>query len=275
MIRVEAFAKINLSLSVLGRRADSFHDLDSLVQTIDLADGITVRLEGVGIRVNSDLRDLRGRDLAEVAAERILHEKASSVGVSIAIKKRIPVGAGLGGGSSDAAAVLVSLDRIVRPRLAYPKLERLAATIGSDVPLFLRGGLLRMTGRGEVLHAVGQRRLERFVLLVPPVHCDTSEVYQRFDDLGSGRWGGAGLGENDLLGAALSVNPALAEYHDAVETIGAQYAGMSGSGASFFAAFSDWTLAGEAEAVLRARFPEATVLACSATGEGQRIIEEG
>jgi len=275
MIHVEAFAKINLSLSVMERRADGFHELDSLVQTVDLTDRITVRLEGDGIRVGNDLRDLQGRDLAEIAAERILHEKTSSVGVSIVIKKRIPAGAGLGGGSSDAAAVLVALDRIVKPRLARRKLERLAATIGSDVPLFLRGGLLRMTGRGEVLRFAGQPRRERFVLLVPPIHCDTTEIYRRFDALGAGCRKEGGLGANDLLEAALSVNPALAEYHDAVERTGAQYAGMSGSGASFFAAFSDRKAAGEAERLLGKRFPEAKVLACSATGEGHRIIGEG
>jgi 4-diphosphocytidyl-2-C-methyl-D-erythritol kinase len=272
VIRLLAFAKLNLTLLVRGRRPDGYHEIDSLVQTVDLADRVFVARTRRGIRVENDLVDLRGRDLAEVAAERVLRAKGANCGLSIGIEKGIPAGAGLGGGSSDAAAVLAAADRLVSPPLLDGDLARVASEVGSDVPLFLHGGLLRVTGRGERVAAAGEPSCERFVLLVPPIQCDTGTVYARLD--APPRTGGAVSAGNDLLEPALSVYSGLVRYRDAIDGIGAERVGMSGSGSSFFAAFRDPLRAEEVAASLRSAFPEASVFVCAATSEGHRIIEE-
>ena len=275
MISVHAFAKLNLSLSVLGSRPDGFHEIDSLVQTIDLADHLSLGLCDKGIDVENDLPGLRGRDLAEIAAEKVLRERGSSSGATIRIRKGIPAGAGLGGGSSDAAAVIAVLNRLIAPALPLSGLLRVASDVGADVSLFLCGGLLRMTGRGEILESAGRPMSERFVVLVPPIQCDTGEVYRRFDGLRSRREGDVPLGENGLLAPALSVYPGLTRYHEAVLALGATYAGMSGSGAAFYAAFADSASAEAAAERLRRDLPEASVFECSATSAGHRVTEGG
>jgi 4-diphosphocytidyl-2-C-methyl-D-erythritol kinase len=275
MICVHAFAKLNLSLSVLGSRPDGFHEIDSLVQTIDLADHLSVGLRDTGIDVENDLPGLRGRDLAEVAAEKILLEKGSSSGVTIRIRKGIPAGAGLGGGSSDAAAVIAVLNWLIAPALPLPALLRVAADVGADVPLFFRGGLLRMTGRGEILESAGRPMSGRFVILVPAIECDTGEVYRAFDGSRQQARGVAPLGENGLLAPALSVYPGLARYHEAIRALGAEYFGMSGSGSAFYGAFADAASAAAAAKSLRRDLPGDRVFECSATSKGHCITEGG
>ena len=272
-MQVLAFAKINLTLDVRRRRADGYHEIDSLVQTIDLADRITVSRCGRGVFVDNDLVGLRGRDLAEVAAERLLAAKGVDGGLRVRVEKRIPAGAGLGGGSSDAAAVLAAGDRLIPPRLSQRVLLAVASEIGSDVPLFLLGGRVRMTGRGEIVTRAGAALRERFVVLVPPIHCETAEVYRRFSAV-QRREGRRSAGENALLAPALAAYPTLARYHEAIGIPGAERAGMSGSGSSFFAAFQDASASAVAAERLRERFPEARVFVCSSTTAGHRIIEE-
>jgi len=273
MIRLLAFAKINLTLSVLQRRPDGYHEIDSIVQTIDLADLVTVSRCDGGIRVENDLVGLQGRDVAEVAAERILQAKRAACGLAIGIEKRIPPGAGLGGGSSDAAAVLSAANRLIPPWLGVDAMVRLASEVGSDVPLFLEGGLVRMTGRGEVLQPTAEPAPSWFALLVPPIECNTGEVYRCFAELRAQDEARGAEGGNDLLDAALSAYPSLERYHEAIEEIEAEHAGMSGSGSTFFAGFSSVMCAESAAEYLRERLPEAKVFVCSATGEGHRIIE--
>ena len=271
-MRLLAFAKINLTLDVRGRRDDGYHEIDSLVQTIDLADRICVSRCERGVRVDNDLVGLRGRDLAEVAAEGLLAEKGSNVGLRVSVEKRIPSGAGLGGGSSDAAAVLAAADRLTPPCLPEDVLLKLAAEIGSDVPLFLLGGLVRVTGRGESVARAGAVSRERFAVLVPPIHSDTAEIYRRFSATRRCR-GQHSIGENDLLAPALEAHPALARYDEAIGFVGADRVGMSGSGSSFFAAFRDASRAESAAETLRGQFPQAEVFVCSPTAAGHRIIE--
>jgi len=181
MISVSAYAKLNLALVVKGRREDGFHEIDSYVQTIELADVLTVRLVEEGVRVVSDLVGLVGRDLTEVAAEAILEAKGCEQGAEITVRKGIPCGAGLGGGSSDAAATLNAIDALTAPRLASAELMDLAAQIGSDVPLFLQGGSVRMRGRGDITESCKVSSGRHYVVLVPPIHCNTAEVYRQWD----------------------------------------------------------------------------------------------
>ncbi len=270
-VRVDAYAKLNLSLRVLGRRADGYHEIDSEVQTIDLADRLTIDLAATGVLVENDFV-LERPDLVERAAVALLRRKARDRGVRIRVEKRIPVGAGLGGGSSDAAAVLRVLDRLLPPELGVDALCDIGAEIGSDVPLFLHGGRAPLR-----VQRSPEPTAEHFVVLVPPIHCATAAIYARWDELSAATGpppaGGPKPGENDLLRPALDVHPELAPYHDAMRSFGAGYHGMSGSGSSFYAAFAERALAERAAAALERRYDDADVFVCRPTDVGHRPLE--
>ena len=274
MISARAYAKLNLSLRVGPRRPDGFHELDSIVQTIELADRISFVQGGTGLRVESPFPPRE--DLVYRAAQAILAEKRAKVGVRITVEKNIPTGAGLGGGSSDAACVLVLLDRLIPPRLRSDRLAELAAAIGADVPLFLRGGRVRMQGKGERLTFIPPGAEGAFLLVIPPIHCDTAAVYRRYDEIHpGGKDSPPRLGENDLEEAALSLYPDLAPYPAATASAGGDYWGMSGSGATFFAAFADPDRARAAGEYLRHTLPEARIEVCAPTEVGCKEQEVG
>jgi len=271
-----AYAKLNLSLRVLARRPDGYHEIDSIVQTIDLADCIRVRVaKGDALDVANDLEGLEGPDLAYRAAAALLAAKKTTCKVDIEIHKHIPVGAGLGGGSSDAAAVLQHLDPALPPRLSADELHAVAARIGSDVPLFLAGGCLRLRGRGERLDPCSEPRTETFVILVPPIHCSTAAVYGAWRAEAAPSDAASTLGANDLLPPALATHPGLLPYHQAISSSGGAFAGMSGSGSAFYAAFMDPAGAEKAAQALRGLLPQARVLVCRPTASGSRRIDPG
>lgn len=268
--RVLAYAKLNLSLAVLGRRSDGFHEIDSIVQTVDLADHLDIDVApGDSIDLTNSLTHLQGPDLASQAAAALLAAKGVRRHVRIRIEKGIPAGSGLGGGSSDAAAVILTLDHLVEPSLPRSALASVAAGIGSDVTLFLFGGRVRITGRGEIVQRLRAARKEHFAVVVPEVRCPTADVY--------GAWGAhhgnfapaaSALGHNDLLAPALAVRPELHDVNDAVARCGALYAGMSGSGSSFYAAFDHPDQAHAAARALRVTLRDCAVLVCSSTDVG-------
>jgi 4-diphosphocytidyl-2-C-methyl-D-erythritol kinase len=276
-VHVTAYAKLNLALRVLGPRTDGYHEILSEVQTIDLSDRLTIDLGGQGVRAESDLV-LREENIVARAAAALLRRKGLDQGVHIFVEKGIPIGAGLGGGSSDAAAVLRVFDRLTPPELSFDALCEVGAAIGSDVPLFLHGGRVRMAGRGEHVQRLPGRSAEYFLVLVPPVHCSTGAIYARWDAIASTgctlRDDEPRRGENDLLAAALDVHRDLAPYHDAVGSLDADYYGMSGSGSSFFAAFSKPAIAERARASLKRQFESANVVVCRPTTTGHQVQEE-
>lgn len=277
MMKLQAYAKLNLSLRVVGRRTDGSHDIDSIIQTIDLADAIMVKSANRGVTVINDLNLPPDVDLAARAARLLLGKKRSPQGVQIKVEKRIPVGAGLGGGSSDAAAVLWAVDRLIPPPLPTDCLVRLAARLGADVPLFLTGGLMRVTGKGERIAPLHPLRKERFLLLVPPVHCATAAVYAHLDQIESTHCNSTTappLGCNDLEAAALDLYPALGPYREAIASLDAEYFGMSGSGSTFYAAFSDLKIATLAQEYLVASFPKAETHLGAATDSGYHVEGE-
>jgi 4-diphosphocytidyl-2-C-methyl-D-erythritol kinase len=151
MITLRAPAKINLSLRVLGRRADGYHDIESLIQMVGLYDEVvvSVRPRGIALRVvGADLPQGPG-NLVHDAARRLAAEARVTRGASIRLTKRIPMGAGLGGGSSDAAATLIALNRLWRLQWSRRRLADLSASLGSDIPFFFFGPTAWVTGRGE------------------------------------------------------------------------------------------------------------------------------
>lgn len=187
-------AKINLTLEILRRRGDGYHEIASVIQAIDLADRLRIAVgPGRGIRLTASGR--RGvpagaENLAWSAAHALLTEVGLATGtsqgdraptrvqVAIQLEKRIPIGAGLGGGSSDAAAVLIGLNRLLGSPLGARSLHRLAAGLGSDVPFFLVGGTCLATGRGEKLRRLPPLPISWIVLVTPAVSVETQWAYE-------------------------------------------------------------------------------------------------
>jgi len=263
-IHVLAYAKLNLLLDVLSVRPDGFHEIASLVQTIDLADQLEITPSAT-ISVSCSALPT-GPNIAETAVRKLLQEKKSRVGIHIHIDKNIPIGAGLGGGSSDAAAVLAVVNQIVPPRISDARLAAMAESIGADVPLFLNGGCVGLRGLGspEETHPV---RSETFVLLVPKIHCSTKDVYKgwRSHDVGDSK---CELGRNSLAPAALRLHPELQTAAHAVGRLGGDYAGMTGSGSAHFAAFSDPLQARSAYEELTRQQRDSRVYYCHPTRTG-------
>jgi 4-diphosphocytidyl-2-C-methyl-D-erythritol kinase len=246
-VLVEARAKVNLGLEVLGRRADGYHALSSLLWAIDLADRVTLEAASTGIAITCDAPDVPVTEdnLAWRAADLVRRETGTTGGVRIHIAKAIPVAAGLGGGSSDAAAVLVGLGRLWGIRLPRPRVQALATALGMDVPFFLGPSPALASGRGEVLHPLAMRQAIPLVVANPGVPLATREVYGAlgpadFSDGGRvealARAGRAGIAAvaahlvNGLERAASRLWSGLGDVKAALLEAGCLGAVMSGSG---------------------------------------------
>ena len=206
-MRVRARAKLTLSLRVTGVRADGYHELDAEMVTVSLADELTF---GPGRNVLPP-EDLVSRALAAVGRQ-----------AHVVVDKRIPAGAGLGGGSADAAAVL---------RWAGCDDLGVAAAIGADVPFCLVGGRARVRGIGEVVEALPFED-RTFTLLTPDVAVATPAVYRMWDELGGPH--DDGPEPNDLVAAALRVEPSLAEWRDRLAAATGRRPRLAGSGGTWF-----------------------------------------
>ena len=267
---VEAPAKVNLFLRVFDERPDRFHELETLFQAVDLADHVRVERAGEGVKL-----DVRGADvgptednLAYRAATRLLDEAGLEGGLRITLTKRIPVGAGLGGGSSDAAAVLRCIAALAGIPVDDPRLRRIGAELGSDVPFFLgRSPLAAGRGRGEVLEPFGALPIADVVLVSPPIHVSTGWAYRALDQsrrtLGAGRvaslkgrprdWRDvAAEAHNDFQSVVATEHPGVARSLTALSAAGASVAMMSGSGSTSFGIFPDGAAAKKAAAALGA-----------------------
>ena len=176
---VLAAAKVNLALEVLGERADGYHEIATVLQTVDLSDRVVLE-EAPGLELRTSTSDVPAdeRNLAMRAAAALRDAAGVTRGARITLEKRIPVAAGLGGGSTDAAAVLLGLNRLWRLRWPVAKLADVAVALGMDVPFFLRGGVALGTGRGEQLEPLHGGTLA-LVLVNPGFGVSTAEMYGR------------------------------------------------------------------------------------------------
>lgn len=242
-------AKVNLTLEVLGKRADGYHEIATVMQAVDLSDRITLD-DADDLELRSSFPDVPtdSRNSALRAAAALREAAGFRGGVRITLDKRIPVAAGLGGGSSDAAGVLVGLNRLWRLRWPLERLDELAATLGSDVPFFLRGGAAVATGRGEKVEPLRARSLA-LVLVNPKFPASTAEMYGRltpamYSDGGATKALVGSLGRsaarvaaslyNGMEAAAAGVFPQIAQMRAALLAAGALGALMSGSGPTVF-----------------------------------------
>ena len=179
-------AKINLSFKILRRREDGFHEIETLMAPISLGDELTIEPNdsGAGLSFSSDDPTLPAgeENLVVRAARRFFAEIREEPRVRITLRKKIPHGAGLGGGSSDAASTLLGLNELYDGRLASPRLTSLAAEIGSDAPFFLARGAARCRGRGEIVEPVGSLPELSLLLLKPDFGVPTPWAYQQWRD---------------------------------------------------------------------------------------------
>lgn len=254
-------AKVNLFLKVLSKRPDGYHEIRSLMQPVSLYDEVTIEVvQGDAIFVSSDHAGVPGgRDnLAYRAAEQVLEAVGVKRKVSISIGKRIPVGAGLGGGSSDAATVLMGLNSLLGGQIDDKRLMGLGAGIGSDVPFFILKGSALASGRGEILKRVKLPRYD-YVLVNPGFHVSTAWAYTNLDLTKKTEDNILLYSEgpldpeldirdflhNDLEAVTAARYPEITAIKRALVEEGALGSLMSGSGPTVFGVFQD---AGKAEA---------------------------
>jgi 4-diphosphocytidyl-2-C-methyl-D-erythritol kinase len=246
---LRAAAKVNLTLEVLGKRADGYHEIATVMQAIDLSDRITLDdADDLGLRCDSAAVPTDKGNLAWRAAAALRDAAGTESGVRITLDKRIPVAAGLGGGSSDAAGVLLGLNRLWRLQWPLERLDEVAATLGSDVPFFLRGGAALASGRGEKVEPLKGRSMA-LVLVNPRFPSSTAEMYGRltpamYSDGAATRTLAGGLGRsaariagtlyNGMEAAAAAVFPQIVQMRAALMAAGALGALMSGSGPTVF-----------------------------------------
>ena len=253
-------AKINLGLQVTGRRPDGYHELVTVMQTLELADEVTVE-SAPTVRGRPSLPDLAAEDdLALRAAHLLRRALGVTSGAHVSVEKRIPAAAGLGGGSSDAAAVLTALNQLWETDVDQARLLQVAAELGSDVPFLVRGGTALATGRGEVLRRLPPAPVRHVVLARPHIDLSTAEVYAA---LRPSEWSDGSqtlalaeaisdgslpeeLLSNDLTPAAIRLAPVVGDILDELRAAGARPALMAGSGATCFGLFTDISTAEKA-----------------------------
>ena len=180
-MRYRAYAKINLWLEVVGKRPDGYHELITILQTIDLHDELDFTLISDGMQIQCDDPGIpTGEDNLILKAARLMspHAKTQARGVQVQLRKRIPAGRGLGGGSSDAAMTLLALNDLWQCDLDSERLQELAVGIGMDVPFFLSGGMALGTGRGECLRPLDLDLDLPILLISPEFPISTAEVYR-------------------------------------------------------------------------------------------------
>ncbi len=275
-VRVPAYAKLNLGLRVLYRRPDGYHELRTVFQTISLADRLDIeftpaRTTRIQVEGTPNIPD----NLVERAGRLALEAMKVHAHVRFTLRKAIPMGAGLGGGSSDAAAVLLALPVLARKPL--PAVTGLAAQLGSDVPFFLHGGSALGLGRGEELYPLPDVPAAQGLLVVPNVHSSTAEAYRdlsatltsiglqnKLDSFQREVWRTAVDG-NDFEEVVFARHPELKRIKQRLSRLGAKPAAMTGSGSAIFGIFAD------VEKLNRARksFPDTTVFPISFLSRAQ------
>lgn len=251
-IKIKANAKINLCLYITGLKDDGYHEIDSIFQSIHLFDFITLsKHEGIRISCDDEVIPLDYRNICYKSADAFI-KKTKIKGVKIDIKKNIPVSAGLGGGSADAAAVIFGLNLLYGCELGQEDLIKIAMLIGADVPFFLKGGCQRASGIGEILVEKHNPFDHDIIIIKPESDNSTPEAYKLYDEINNVivKTNLMDIAfrnndeeeyfksmENDLENSAFILSP---DSKTAVETLkenGAKTAMVSGSGSAVFGVF--------------------------------------
>lgn len=259
-LKIKANAKINLSLSVLGKRADGYHELDTVMQSVSLNDAVYIEKSD---KITVECGEFGGEDnIAFKTARAFFAESGIKAGAAIRIEKRIPSAAGLGGGSADAAAVLCGLDRLYETKFSYKKLLNIAVKLGADVPFLIRGGTARARGIGEVLEPLSPLCGCYFLIAKGEDKLSTGEMFSRLDsaqydkpDIDRTVFA---LNSGDLSAVLSSMDNSFSELwresrvKDELLKTKVDAVSLSGSGPAWFAVYLDKDRAEAAEKTLKA-----------------------
>lgn len=252
---INAYCKINLHLHVCERRDDGFHDIESVFQLVSVYDRLSVSIGGIqgSCKVVSPDMPLPPVNTITRAVDSFRKASGFSGGVTVTVEKKIPAGAGLGGGSSDAAAVLAALDRLTGSGVGLQGLRQLSAEIGSDVPFFLSSPAALVSGRGENIRPIRARSDVCGVLVWPAIECSTPRAFALLDNFGMRdatvsfdnleRAYYAPVHEwpyyNSFTVPVSAEYPVIGKLLEEIGNCGAQYTAMSGSGSACYGLFSD------------------------------------
>ena len=265
-----AHAKINLGLKVLGRRSDGYHDILSLAQCVDLADILHIAPAAADELTCTVDHLSTGPDNLVRRALEAFRTHRSVAPLHIHLEKHIPMGAGLGGGSADAAAVLRALNRLCDAPLSTAALSALGAALGSDIPFLIEGGTALMRGRGEILEPQQWAGAAHYALVYPELEIGTAWAYGQLGpfltentpylNFTASLSGGSvdhdrlfEVLENDFMPVVERAYPIVAELRSQLDRAGARATSMSGSGSTVFGIFDDRTTASQAQAALQGR----------------------
>ena len=258
-------AKLNLHLEVYPKRSDGYHPIKSIFQTISLVDDLVVSLSGKSLScvVECDAMQLPVENTLTKTYRLFCQISGVTAGVHVKLTKRIPSGAGLGGGSSDAATFLLILNKMFDYPLGLNQLEEIANLVGSDVLFFLSGGAAIVTGRGDIVEPIKPREDFCIVVVYPDVHCSTPESYGLVDEYFA-------LGKtvnetalqdlekmyyepisewrflNTFTNPVATKFPVIFDVMKSLENLGADYVQMSGSGSTVFGVFSNFEVGKDA-----------------------------
>ena len=267
-VSLKAHAKINLNLDITGKSADGkYHTVEMVMQSVDVYDTVTVSVnDEISIKCNADLPEDEN-NIAVIAAKKFFEFTNIDGGAEIKIKKRIPVSAGLGGGSSDAAAVIVALNELYNAKLDSDDLEKIGEQVGSDVPFFIEGGTALAEGKGTILTPLPELPDCAFLIIKEGHKLSTGEMYRQFDSFTDVSHPDTpalvnAICEGDLeeiskclenVFEVLYDEKTLNVKNDLIEN-GALGACLSGSGPSVFGLFEDFETAKEAKDVLEKKY---------------------
>jgi len=286
-VRLKAFAKLNLDLKVLNRGDDGFHELRSVFQTVSVFDTLDIaftpgRKTELALEGSVEIPD----NLVTKAARLLLAHTGGTGRIEMRLVKRIPMGAGMGGGSADAAAVLLGLPVLAGWRIPLETLAQIGAELGSDVPFFLLGGAAVALGRGTELYPLPELPARKVLVVAPAIHVSTPDAYrafardshgklteaQRIQYIGSFQarvWGigkslstgGAGSRlENDFEGVVFPRHPQLKSILKNLQKSGADPARMTGSGSALFGVFTTQNQVRQAQAACETLRPQPKVI---------------
>ena len=273
-VRLRAFAKVNYALDVLGLRADGYHEVSTVMQSISLADDVELRHSSGGFELSLEPDEVeigpQERNTTYLAWKALQRLTSKELPVKVTLRKEIPAGAGLGGGSANAAAVLVGLNELFGLGLRVDELRGIGAGIGADVPFCISGGTAMGEGVGEILTLLPAPPAHHLVVAKPSQSADTGKIYYAFDEartksthsvepvvlaLRSGSLPAlaAAVG-NDLAPVTRGIIPEVAKLEQTLLASGALGASMSGSGTAAYGIFHDAEGAGIAKDTVEAPF---------------------
>ena len=254
-LTVHAYAKINWSLSICGERPNGYHDLDMLMQHIELSDELCFEnARWLTLQVNGNRAPSGGSNLVLKAANALNDALGKRMGARITLKKNIPSRAGLGGGSADCAAALLALNQLWNLRLPLRTLMQIGLKLGADVPYCLQKGLCRVEGVGEIITPIAASPVIPLAMVTPGGGLSTPAVFQAWNAggypltqvdnqalaqaLNAGELAAAQtLSRNDLEAPAIGLMPEIGEIMERFRSLGASFVRMTGSGSTVFAAF--------------------------------------